>query len=39
MFIRRLVLRDFRSYHHAELDLDPGLITLVGPNAVGKTNL
>ncbi|PZN11132.1 MAG: DNA replication/repair protein RecF [Bacillota bacterium] len=39
MFIRRVVLRDFRSYHRAELDLDPGLIALVGPNAVGKTNL
>lgn len=39
MFIRRVVLRDFRSYHRAELDLDPGLISLVGPNAVGKTNL
>ena len=39
MVIRRLVLRDFRSYERADLDLGPGLTAFVGPNAVGKTNL
>lgn len=38
MRITRLELRDFRSYHHWELEPDPALTVLVGPNAVGKTN-
>lgn len=39
MWVRRLELRDVRSYEHAALDLEPGVSVLVGPNAQGKTNL
>lgn len=37
--ITRLVLRDFRSYKHLEIEPDPKLTILVGPNAAGKTNI
>ena len=37
--ITRLELRDFRSYTEFELDPDPTLTILVGPNAAGKTNI
>jgi DNA replication and repair protein RecF len=37
--LRRLAVADFRSWERAELDLEPGVSTLVGPNGVGKTNL
>jgi DNA replication and repair protein RecF len=37
--LRRLAVVDFRSWEGAELDLDPGVSVLVGPNGVGKTNL
>jgi DNA replication and repair protein RecF len=37
--LRRLAVTDFRSWESAELDLDPGVTVLVGPNGVGKTNL
>jgi len=33
------VVADFRSWERAELDLEPGVSVLVGPNGVGKTNL
>ena len=39
MHLRRLAVVDFRSWEHAELDLEPGVTVLVGPNGVGKTNL
>jgi DNA replication and repair protein RecF len=39
MHLRRLVVADFRSWEKAELDLEPGVTVLVGPNGVGKTNL
>ena len=39
MHLRRLAVADFRSWEHAELDLEPGVSVLVGPNGVGKTNL
>ncbi len=39
MQVTRLVLRDFRSYEHAELHLGPGLTVVHGPNGAGKTNL
>ncbi len=39
MYVSHLSLVDFRSYHQAELPLDPGVTTLVGPNGQGKTNL
>jgi DNA replication and repair protein RecF len=37
--LRRLAVSDFRSWEQAELDLEPGVTVLVGPNGVGKTNL
>jgi DNA replication and repair protein RecF len=37
--LRRLAVADFRSWEKAELDLEPGVTVLVGPNGVGKTNL
>ena len=39
MHLRRLAVNDFRSWESAELDLEPGVTVLVGPNGVGKTNL
>lgn len=39
MQLRRLELRDVRSYERAEVDLPPGASLLLGPNAQGKTNL
>jgi len=32
-------IRDFRNYHEASLQVPPGLIVVIGPNAQGKTNL
>jgi DNA replication and repair protein RecF len=37
--LRRLAVVDFRSWEAAELDLEPGVTVLIGPNGVGKTNL
>jgi DNA replication and repair protein RecF len=37
--VRTLSVIDFRSYAAAELDLEPGVTALVGPNGHGKTNL
>jgi DNA replication and repair protein RecF len=37
--VRALSVRDFRSYAEADLDLDPGITALIGPNGQGKTNL
>jgi len=37
--ITRITVRDFRNYESFELEPDPFLTILVGPNAVGKTNL
>jgi DNA replication and repair protein RecF len=37
--ITRLELKDFRSYGTFELEPDPALTILVGPNAAGKTNI
>ncbi|OLT11952.1 DNA replication/repair protein RecF [Pseudonocardia sp. CNS-139] len=39
MHLRRLAVSDFRSWESAELELEPGVTVLVGPNGVGKTNL
>ena len=39
MHLTRLALTDFRSYARAELSLEPGVSTLLGPNGEGKTNL
>jgi DNA replication and repair protein RecF len=37
--VRTLAVIDFRSYVAAELDFEPGVTALVGPNGHGKTNL
>lgn len=37
--LRRLSLKDFRSYADAALDLDGRPVVLHGPNGAGKTNL
>ncbi|TWE10353.1 DNA replication/repair protein RecF [Rudaeicoccus suwonensis] len=39
MFVRRLILQDFRSYASADLEFDAGVSTLVGLNGQGKTNV
>ncbi|MFC4588017.1 DNA replication/repair protein RecF [Sphaerisporangium corydalis] len=39
MHVAHLSLTDFRSYPAVELDLEPGVTALVGPNGQGKTNL
>ena len=39
MHLTRLALTDFRSYAAAELDLGPGVSTLLGANGQGKTNV
>ncbi|MFN8099701.1 MAG: DNA replication/repair protein RecF [Dermatophilaceae bacterium] len=39
MHVRHVSLVDFRSYPSAEVDLGPGVHTMVGPNGQGKTNL
>jgi len=37
--VNQITLTDFRNYTYAKLDLDPGLVVLVGENGAGKTNL
>jgi DNA replication and repair protein RecF len=37
--VSTLSVTDFRSYPAAELDFEPGVTALVGPNGHGKTNL
>jgi DNA replication and repair protein RecF len=39
VYVRRLGLRDFRSWANVELELSPGRTVFVGPNGFGKTNL
>ncbi len=39
MIIQRLVLRNFRSYDHADLSFSKGTNVIVGDNAEGKTNI
>ncbi|MGV0625149.1 DNA replication/repair protein RecF [Mycolicibacter minnesotensis] len=39
MYVRHLGLRDFRSWAHVDLELEPGATVLGGPNGYGKTNL
>lgn len=39
MYVRQVGLRDFRSWAHVDLELEPGATVLVGPNGYGKTNL
>ncbi|MBV8930318.1 MAG: DNA replication/repair protein RecF [Mycobacteriaceae bacterium] len=39
MYVRHLGLHDFRSWAHADIDLERGRTVFVGPNGYGKTNL
>jgi DNA replication and repair protein RecF len=39
LFVRHLQVTDFRSWEHADLELEPGPAVLVGQNGQGKTNL
>jgi DNA replication and repair protein RecF len=39
MHVRHLQVSDFRSWAHADLELEPGPAVLVGRNGQGKTNL
>ena len=39
MYVSHLSLLDFRSYAQVDLELEPGVNALVGPNGQGKTNL
>ena len=37
--VRRLILQDFRSYATLDLALDGAIVTFIGENGAGKTNL
>ncbi|OBJ46511.1 DNA replication/repair protein RecF [Mycobacterium colombiense] len=39
MYVRHLGLRDFRSWAHVDLELQPGRTVFIGSNGFGKTNL
>jgi DNA replication and repair protein RecF len=39
LHVRRLGLRDFRSWAQVDIDLEPGRTVFVGPNGFGKTNI
>lgn len=39
MHVAALSLTDFRSWDQVDLELEPGVTALVGPNGQGKTNL
>lgn len=39
MFLHRLYLHHFRLYHEASFEFCPGINTICGPNAQGKTTL
>lgn len=39
VYVRHLGLRDFRSWAHADLELEAGRTVFVGQNGYGKTNL
>ncbi|CAN5693419.1 DNA replication/repair protein RecF [soil metagenome] len=39
MHLRHLWLKDYRSYESVDLELDPGVCAVLGPNGMGKSNL
>ncbi len=39
MYIKRIVLKNFRNYPDLDLNITSEMVVLSGPNAVGKTNL
>jgi DNA replication and repair protein RecF len=39
MYIKELVLRNFRNYSNISIDFSPGINLIAGSNAAGKTNI
>ncbi len=39
MFIKNLILKNFKSFHSATIQLDRGFTSIVGPNGSGKSNV
>jgi DNA replication and repair protein RecF len=39
MFLKKIILVNFKNYEQAEIDFSPGINAFVGSNAAGKTNL
>ena len=39
MIVERLWLNDFRNHRNTDIELDPAVTLVVGPNGHGKTNL
>ena len=39
MFVKKLVLKNFKSFENASLEFTPGFVSLVGPNGSGKSNV
>ena len=39
MYVSRIVVRNFRSFAHLDISLQPGVTCVVGENNTGKTNL
>jgi DNA replication and repair protein RecF len=39
VLVTAIEARPVRSLQHARVDLEPGIVSIVGPNGVGKTNL
>jgi DNA replication and repair protein RecF len=39
LYVRHLGLRDFRSWAHVDIELEPARTVFVAPNGYGKTNL
>ena len=39
MKLKKLSLKDFRNYEERDIDLGDGVTVVLGPNAVGKTNI
>ncbi len=39
MFIKNLILKNFKSFHNANIQLDSGFTAFVGPNGSGKSNV
>lgn len=39
MYLKKLILNNFKNYHQADLEFCPGINCFVGNNGVGKTNI
>ena len=38
MYINRVVIRNFRSFEHLDVSLEPGTTCVIGENNTGKSN-